>query len=47
MELCEQAAKEQDPDKMIELVAEINRLLNEKEARLEALRQKSRKASSG
>ena len=33
-ELCEQAAKEQDPEKLHKLVAEINRLLEEKEARL-------------
>lgn len=34
MHLCEQAAKEQDPDKLMELVREINRLLEEKERRL-------------
>ena len=34
MHLCEQAANEQDPDKLMELVREINRLLEEKEARL-------------
>jgi hypothetical protein len=33
-ELCEQASTEQDPDKLRELVREINRLLEEKEARL-------------
>jgi hypothetical protein len=33
-ELCELAANEQDPKKLLELVAEINRLLEEKEARL-------------
>jgi len=33
--LCEQAAVEQDPDKLLELTREINRLLYEKEARLE------------
>ena len=32
--LCEQAAVEQDPDKLLELAREINRLLDEKEARL-------------
>jgi len=31
MRLCEQAADEQDPKKLIELVTEINRLLEEKE----------------
>ena len=34
MHLCERAANEQDPDKLIELVKEINRLLQEKEQRL-------------
>ena len=34
MELCEQAAVEQDPKKLMELVAEINRLLLEKEKRI-------------
>jgi hypothetical protein len=33
-ELCELAANEQDPKKLLELVAEINRLLEEKEERL-------------
>lgn len=34
MHLCEQAANEQDPDKLMELVKQINRLLDEKEQRL-------------
>ncbi len=34
MELCEQASVEQDPDKLLALVVEINRLLEEKEKRL-------------
>ena len=34
LELCEQAAVEQDPKKLMELVEEINRLLAEKEQRL-------------
>ena len=34
MHLCEMAANEQDPDKLMELVLEINRLLEEKEQRL-------------
>jgi hypothetical protein len=34
MQLCEQASREQDPEKMIELTAEIIRLLHEKEDRL-------------
>ena len=32
--LCEQAAIEKDPEKLIRLVKEINRLLEEKEQRL-------------
>lgn len=32
--LCEQAAIEQDPDRLLELIKEINRLLEEKEQRL-------------
>ncbi|MGB7150340.1 MAG: hypothetical protein WBD45_14380 [Terriglobales bacterium] len=31
MDLCEQASKEQDPEKLMELVAEIDRLLKEKQ----------------
>jgi hypothetical protein len=34
MELCEQAAVEQDPKKLMELVTEINRLLLEKKSRV-------------
>jgi hypothetical protein len=33
-ELCEQASVEQDPKKLLELVTEINRLLDEKKIRL-------------
>jgi hypothetical protein len=33
-ELCEQASTEQDPEKLHQLVVEINRLLEEKNARL-------------
>jgi len=33
--LCEQAATEQDPTRLIELIREINRLLEEKEQRLQ------------
>jgi hypothetical protein len=33
-QLCEQASKEQDPKKLMELIAEINRLLAAKEKRL-------------
>ena len=38
MELCTLAATEQDPQKLMELTHEIIRLLDEKEARLKALR---------
>jgi hypothetical protein len=34
MELCAQAAKEQDPNRLLQLTTEICRLLEEKEARL-------------
>ena len=34
MRFCEQAAIEQDPDKLLKLVKEINRMLEEKEIRL-------------
>lgn len=34
LELCELAAKEQDPEKLLRLTEEINRLLAEKEERL-------------
>lgn len=34
MELCAQAAKEQDPEKLIELIAQINQMLEAKERRL-------------
>ena len=34
MQLCEQAAVEQDPRKLLELVAEINRVLEKREDRL-------------
>jgi hypothetical protein len=34
LELCEQAANEQDPKKFLALITEINRLLTEKEARI-------------
>lgn len=36
--LCEQAANEQDPQKLMDLVREINRLLEEKQKRLTAKR---------
>lgn len=34
MQLCQQAASEQDSDRLIELVQEIDRMLAEKEIRL-------------
>jgi len=34
MELCEQASTEQDPEKLLALVQEINRLLEAKQERL-------------
>src|SRR5262249_24344258 len=39
MRLCEMAAAEQDSEKLLEIVKEINRLLEEKERRLAKLRQ--------
>jgi len=36
--LCEQAAVEQDPERLLQLVREISRVLGEKEARISALR---------
>ena len=41
MDLCAQAATEQDPKRLMELVKEIDRLLAEKEARLKANREKA------
>jgi hypothetical protein len=43
MELCQQASVEQDPEKPLELIQEINRLLDEKEERLR--REPPRRAS--
>jgi hypothetical protein len=34
MELCQQASVEEDPEKLMELITEISRLLDEKETRL-------------
>ena len=42
--LCEQAAVEQDPEELLELTKEINRLLDEKEARLQQSRTKQQTA---
>ena len=41
MELCQQAALEQDSKKLLKLVAEIDRLLAEKGNRLKNLEQRS------
>lgn len=41
-ELCELAAEEQDGEKLVELIREINRLLEEKEDRLKGLRHAQR-----
>jgi hypothetical protein len=38
MELCGQAANEQDPEKLMELITQINRLLEAKERRLKGNR---------
>jgi hypothetical protein len=42
-ELCEQAAVEQDPVKLMQLVSEINQMLLEKEERLQRRQQQARK----
>lgn len=34
-ELCEQAVKEQDPERLMEIIGEIDRLLQQKEERLQ------------
>lgn len=39
--LCEQAAVEQDPERLLQLTQEITRLLEEKEDRLKKARQTS------
>jgi hypothetical protein len=41
LELCAKAAEEQDAAKLLKLVAEINRLLQEKESRLHHQREQS------
>ena len=38
MHFCEQAAVEQDPERLLQLVKEINRMLEEKESRLQRQR---------
>lgn len=37
MELCEQASEEPDPERLLELVQQVNALLDEKETRLKVL----------
>jgi hypothetical protein len=44
--LCELAAEEQDPEKLLDLVKEINRLLEAKEARLKMLRSQPSSSTS-
>lgn len=44
-QLCEQAAIEQDSKKLLELTHEINRLLAEKQERLDKLRKNSNPTS--
>ena len=41
LQLCEQVAIEQDTDRMIELVRELNRMLEEKEQRLDRKQSKN------
>ena len=43
--LCEQVTNEKDPDKFMELVLELNRMLDEKEARLRQQRANIRGAA--
>ena len=38
MELCELASKEQDPEKLLKLVQQINQMLEEKQNRLDEMR---------
>ena len=46
-QLCEQAAKEQDPQKLIELTREINRLLLFKQGRLNTETTKAEEKAAG
>jgi hypothetical protein len=39
-QLCELAAEEQDPQRLMELIEQINRMLEEKEKRLEEQRKR-------
>lgn len=44
--LCAEAATEQDPQRLMKLIAEIDRMLKEKEQRLKAQRQTSKVQTS-
>ena len=43
LEICERVAIEQDPDKFLQLVRELNDLLEEKQNRIRALRKPTEK----
>ena len=45
-QLCQLAAREQDPNRLLELVSEINRLLSEKEQRLRQHREADKGGSN-
>jgi malate synthase len=45
-ELCELASKEEDPEKLLDFVAELNRILEAKEKRLLAERKTSQAKSA-
>lgn len=45
-ELCRQAAIEQDPRKLLQLITEINRILTEKQSRIEQAPAEEGKQSS-
>jgi len=47
LQLCEQAAAEQDPTRLMELVKEIDRLLNEREERRMAIRGRNTTGTNG
>jgi hypothetical protein len=44
LQLCEQAVTEQDPDKLFQLIHEINQLLEEKQAKLKLLQMEDKPA---
>jgi hypothetical protein len=46
MRLCEMASKEQDPEKLMELVRQITRLLEERETAIKARTSNSDKAKT-